>query len=105
MDTFQRALEELESMLKSDGVGTPVLSDAMDEVGVCGAIPGVRSYVNAQRPVVGYALPAQFRKAPDVTSAYRFGGGVGRPLERVLKSMRAGQVVVLDLGGTVTASA
>lgn len=38
-------------------------------------------------------------------SAYRFGGGVGKPLEQVLKTMKDGDVVVMDLGGTDRAAA
>ena len=38
-------------------------------------------------------------------AAYRFGGGVGKPLEQVLQTMRDGDVVVMDLGGSDRAAA
>jgi regulator of RNase E activity RraA len=38
-------------------------------------------------------------------SAYRFGGGVGKPLEQVLQTMKDGDVVVMDLGGSDRAAA
>ena len=44
------------------------------------------------------------RKAND-PDAYRFGGGVGKPLEVVLKTMQAGDFVVMDLDGATDASA
>jgi regulator of RNase E activity RraA len=44
------------------------------------------------------------RKAND-PAAYRFGGGVGKPLERVLKTMQPGDFVVMDLDGAQNASA
>jgi regulator of RNase E activity RraA len=44
------------------------------------------------------------RKSHD-PEAYRFGGGVGKPLEIVLKTMKAGDVVVMDLDGATDASA
>jgi regulator of RNase E activity RraA len=44
------------------------------------------------------------RKAND-PDAYRFGGGVGKPLEVVLKTMKAGDMVVMDLDGATNASA
>ena len=37
--------------------------------------------------------------------AWRFGGGVGKPLEEVLKTMTTGQIVVMDLDGTINATA
>jgi 4-hydroxy-4-methyl-2-oxoglutarate aldolase len=38
-------------------------------------------------------------------SAYRFGGGVGKPLEQVLQTMKDGDVVIMDLGGSDRAAA
>jgi regulator of RNase E activity RraA len=38
-------------------------------------------------------------------SAYRFGGGVGKPLEQVLRTMRDGDVVVIDIAGSDRAAA
>ena len=38
-------------------------------------------------------------------SAYRFGGGVGKPLEQVLRTMAEGDVVVMDLQAANNASA
>ncbi len=50
-------------------------------------------------------MTARFEPKSRDSDAYRFGGGVGKPLEMVLKTMKAGDVVVMDLGGTKTASA
>jgi len=84
---------------------TAVISDALDELGFVGAIPHVQATVADQRVVAGIALTARFERVEDDPAAHRFGGGVGRPLEQVLRAMRAGQMVVMDLDGSRTASA
>ena len=84
---------------------TSVLSDALDELGIPGALPGVLPQRCDQGPVAGRAMTARFQRMDGDDAAYRYGGGVGRPLEQVLTTMRRGDFVVLDLGGTATASA
>lgn len=84
---------------------TAVISDALDELGVCGAVPDVEAVLPHQGTVVGTALTVRFEPKEGDPAAHRFGGGVGRPLEQVLRTMRGGQVVVMDLQGTHTASA
>lgn len=84
---------------------TSVLSDALDELDIVGGIPGVQPVLADQGIVAGWALTARFERLDRDPAAHRFGGGVGRPLEQVLRTMKAGQVVVMDLEGTHTASA
>jgi 4-hydroxy-4-methyl-2-oxoglutarate aldolase len=84
---------------------TSALCDAMDELGVPSALPGLMPQRPQQGTVVGRAMTARFAPVQGDGAAYRFGGGVGKPLEQVLKTMRRGDVVVMDLGGTTTASA
>jgi regulator of RNase E activity RraA len=55
--------------------------------------------------VAGYALPVKLERKSKDPAAYRFGGGVGKPLEQVLKTMRDGDVVVIDIDGSDRASA
>jgi len=87
------------------GYPTSAISDALDELGIAGALSGIRAQREGIGRVCGRALTVRFvRKAKD-PEAYRFGGGVGKPLERVLKAMRAGDVVVMDLDGATNASA
>jgi regulator of RNase E activity RraA len=84
---------------------TSAISDALDELG----IPGALSEIAAQRQglgrICGRAMTVRFQPKTDDPTAYRFGGGVGKPLERVLKTMKAGDVVLMDLQGSKTASA
>lgn len=84
---------------------TAVLSDALDELDVIGAIPGVQAMVPERATVSGLALTARFERLDRDPAAHRFGGGVGRPLEQVLRAMKDGQIVVMDLHGSQTASA
>jgi regulator of RNase E activity RraA len=87
------------------GYPTSAISDALDELGVAGALSGIAAQREGLGRVCGPALTVRFvRKSAD-PEAYRFGGGVGKPLERVLKAMRAGDVVVMDLDGATNASA
>lgn len=97
------AAEEIEARLAAHP--TAMVSDALDELGICGALSGVRAMREGQGRICGRALPVRFvRKAGD-PEAWRFGGGVGKPLERVLQTMRAGQVVIIDLDGAADAAA
>lgn len=84
---------------------TSVLSDALDELGVLGALSGIAAQRQGIGRVCGRALPVKFERKSGDAAAYRFGGGVGKPLEKVLQTMRAGDVVVMDLGGAKDASA
>lgn len=84
---------------------TAAISDALDEKGLNGVICGVSAQRYGQGRIVGRAMPVRFTEKSADPNAWRFGGGVGKPLEQVLKMMSAGQVVVMDLGGTTTASA
>lgn len=84
---------------------TSALCDAMDELGLPSALPGLAPQRVQQGTVVGRAMTARFAPVQGDEAAYRFGGGVGKPLEQVLQTMRRGDVVVMDLGGTTTASA
>ncbi|MCC6197057.1 MAG: RraA family protein [Burkholderiales bacterium] len=84
---------------------TSAISDALDELGIAGALAGVRAMREGLGRVCGRALPVRFVRKANDPAAYRFGGGVGKPLERVLKTMKAGDFVVMDLDGAVNASA
>ena len=87
------------------GYPTSAISDALDELGIAGALSGIAAQREGLGRVGGRALTVRFvRKSAD-PEAYRFGGGVGKPLERVLKAMRAGDMVVMDLDGATNASA
>jgi 4-hydroxy-4-methyl-2-oxoglutarate aldolase len=84
---------------------TSVVSDAIDELGIQGVLPGIRAQRIGQPRIAGVAMPVRFQPKAHDPDAYRFGGGVGKPLEQVLKTMQDGDVVVMDLGGTDRASA
>jgi regulator of RNase E activity RraA len=84
---------------------TSVVSDALDELGIEGVLPGVRAQRIGQGRIAGLALPVRLEPKCNDPSAYRFGGGVGKPLEQVLKTMADGDVVVMDLGGSERAAA
>lgn len=84
---------------------TSAISDVLDELHVEGVLPGLDAQRAGQGRIVGRALPVHLEPKTGDPSAYRFGGGVGRPLEQVLKTMKDGDVVVMDLGGTTRASA
>ena len=84
---------------------TSVVSDALDELGIEGVLPGIRAQRIGQGRVAGLALPVRLEPKRNDPSAYRFGGGVGKPLEQVLKTMADGDVVVMDLGGSERAAA
>jgi regulator of RNase E activity RraA len=84
---------------------TSVVSDAMDELGVPCVLPGVSAQRIGQGRTAGRALPVRFDRKSNDPNAYRFGGGVGKPLEQVLKTMRDGDIVVMDIGGSNSAAA
>ena len=84
---------------------TSILSDALDELSIVGVIPGIEARRIGQGLVVGRALPVHLAPKSNDPGAYRFGGGVGKPLEQVLQTMQDGDVVVMDLGGSNRAAA
>ena len=88
-----------------EALSTATLSDAMDELGIHCVVPNLFAQRVAQSRVAGFALTAQFARVPHDDAAYRYGGGVGRPLEAVLQAMGPRDVVVLDLDGALDASA
>ena len=83
---------------------TAVVSDALDELGLDGVVAGVHAQRPGQGRIAGYALPVRLEPKSNDPAAYRFGGGVGKPLEQILKTMRDGDVVIVDLGGSDRAS-
>ena len=84
---------------------TSIVSDALDELAILGVLPGIEARRVGQGRVVGRALPVRLQPKSNDPSAYRFGGGVGKPLEQVLQTMQDGDVVVMDLGGSNRAAA
>ncbi|MEW5423297.1 RraA family protein [Amorphus sp. 3PC139-8] len=84
---------------------TSCLSDAMDELGLYGVLSGIQPLRHEQPRISGKALPVRFQRKSGDPDAWRFGGGVGKPLEQVLKTMANGHVVVMDLDGASDASA
>jgi regulator of RNase E activity RraA len=84
---------------------TSIVSDALDELGILGVLPGLAAQRVGQGRVVGRALPVRLEPKANDPAAYRFGGGVGKPLEQVLQTMQDGDVVVMDLGGSNRAAA
>jgi 4-hydroxy-4-methyl-2-oxoglutarate aldolase len=84
---------------------TSVISDSLDELQIAGAFSGIAAQREGQGRVCGRALPVRFKRKAHDPDAYRFGGGVGKPLEIVLKTMKAGDMVVMDLDGATSASA
>jgi len=96
-------MRSIESQLSE--FGTSELSDAMDELGIACVLPGLSAQRMGQGRIAGRALPVHLVPKTDDPSAYRFGGGVGKPLEQVLQTMAEGDVVVMDLQGTNRASA
>ena len=58
-----------------------------------------------QSRISGRSLPVKFNKKSSDPEAWKFGGGVGKPMEQVLKSMSAGKIIIMDLDGTKNATA
>ncbi len=96
---------ELDPISQLSPYSTSILSDALDELGVACVLPGIEARRAGQGRVVGRALPVRLEPKSNDPSAYRFGGGVGKPLEQVLQTMQDGDVVVMDLGGSTRAAA
>ena len=84
---------------------TSMISDALDELDINGAISGVFPQRYDQGRISGRALPVKFNKKSSDPEAWRFGGGVGKPLEQVLKTMSAGKIIIMDLDGAINATA
>lgn len=85
---------------------TSIVSDALDELGIAGVLPSsLQPRRIGQGRVAGLALPVRLEPKSNDPSAYRFGGGVGKPLEQVLQTMQDGDIVVMDLGGSDRAAA
>jgi regulator of RNase E activity RraA len=84
---------------------TSVVSDALDELGIEGVVPGLEARRVGQGRIAGRVLPVRLQRKANDASAYRFGGGVGKPLEQVLQTMRDGDVVVIDIDGSDRAAA
>lgn len=84
---------------------TSAISDALDEKGLNAVVPGVFAQRQGQGRIAGRALPVKLKEKSSDPDAWRFGGGVGKPLEQVLQTMKAGDVVIMDLGGSDRASA
>jgi regulator of RNase E activity RraA len=84
---------------------TSMISDALDELGIAGALSGISAQRQGIARVCGRALTVRFERKANDPQAYRFGGGVGKPLEMVLKTMKAGDMVIIDLDGATNASA
>jgi len=97
--------ETLDPLSRLASHPTSVVSDALDELHVDGVIAGVHAQRQGQGRVAGRALPVKLQPKSHDPSAYRFGGGVGKPLEQVLKTMRDGDIVVIDIAGSDRASA
>ena len=95
----------LDPMSQLSQYSTSIVSDALDELAVLGVLPGIEARRVGQGRVVGRALPVRLQPKSNDPSAYRFGGGVGKPLEQVLQTMQDGDVVMMDLGGSNRAAA
>ena len=97
--------EDLDPVSRLGGYPTSVVSDALDELSIRGVLPGIVAQRVGQGRIAGLALPVRLEPRLNDPSAYRFGGGVGKPLEQVLQTMNDGDVVVMDLGGSDRAAA
>ena len=97
--------EPLDPVSRLSQYPTSIVSDALDELGIQGVLPGIAAQRVGQGRIAGLAMPVWFRPMEHDPSAYRFGGGVGKPLEQVLKTMQDGDVVVMDLNGSERAAA
>ena len=84
---------------------TSMISVALDEIDINGAISGVFPQRYDQGRISVRALPVKFNKRPYDPKAWRFGGGVGKPLEQVLNTMSAGKIIIMDLYGTINITA
>ena len=82
-----------------------MISDALDEIDINGAISKVFPQRYDQGRISGRALPVKFNKNPSDPKAWRFGGGFGKLFEQVLKTMSAGKIIIMNLDGTINATA
>ena len=64
---------------------TSMISDALDELDINGAISGVLPQNYDQDRISERALPVKFSKKSSDPKAWRFGGGVGNPLSKYSK--------------------
>ena len=78
-------MEELSTEAKFSQYPTASISDALDEKGVNVVIAEVSAQRYGQGRIVGRAMPVRFSKKSADPDAWRFGGGIGKPLEQVLK--------------------
>ena len=72
---------------------TSLISDALDELNINGAISGVFPQRYDQGRIAGRAFPVKFNRKSSDPEAWRFGGGVGKPLEQVLKTINWEKVI------------
>ena len=86
-------------------IPTSIISDAFDELDINGAISGVFPQRYDQDGISGIALTVKFNKKSSDPNAWKFGGGVGKALKQVLKTMLAGKFIIMDLDGTMNATA
>ena len=96
---------ELDPVSRLLRYSTSIVSDALDEIGVNGVLTGMRAQRVGQARTAGVALPVRLQPKSADPAAYRFGGGVGKPLEQVLSTMKDGDIVLMDLGGSDRAAA
>jgi 4-hydroxy-4-methyl-2-oxoglutarate aldolase len=96
-------MEDLSARLSE--FATSELSDTLDELGIHGVLTGLSAQRVGQGRIAGRALPVHLVPKSGDPAAYRFGGGVGKPLEQVLQTMADGDVVIMDLQGANHASA
>ena len=80
-------MENLSTEAKFSQYPTAAISDALDEKGLNGVIAEVSAQRYGQGRIVGRAMPVQFKEKSADPDAWRFGGGVGKPLEQVLKKI------------------
>jgi 4-hydroxy-4-methyl-2-oxoglutarate aldolase len=97
--------EDLDPVSRLSHYPTSIVSDALDELNIRGVLPGIVAQRVGQGRIAGFALPVRLEPKLNDPSAYRFGGGVGKPLEQVLQAMSDGDVVIMDLGGSDRAAA
>ena len=81
-----------------------MLSDALDELDINGAISGVLPQKYDQDQISLKALPVKYNKNSFDPKAWRYGGGVGKPLEQVLKTMSVRKIIIMDLDRTMNAT-
>ena len=58
-----------------------------------------------QGRILGRALPVKFNKKTSDPEAWRSGGSVGKRLKHLLKTKSSGKIIIMDLYGTMNATA